>query len=366
MANRVSILIPAYNAEKWISQTMESALNQSWPLKEIVVVDDGSTDKTFQILKTFESKSVKVVRQENSGGPAARNHALLYAQGDFIQWLDHDDLLDPDKIRNQLQSKKYDGDPKTLLSGSFAEFFFSRARARFQPGPLWRDLEPIDYFLIKFEQNTWIHPSVFLVSRQLTEAAGPWSEVRSPYDDGEYFCRVVAASKRIVFVSEAKSYWRVGNAGSMNRSRSDAAIEAMYATTVMSIGHFRALEDSERTRRACVQCLQDTFDALGPNSRGVQEKARRLAQELGEQVSMRPLRPRYRTIERTLGCRIAGVMQDSIPVMREALFKGWDKLLFMVSNQYGAHRAKGRVPTDPAQLHPGGAVEETEAKVLPR
>lgn len=333
MANLVSILIPAYNAEKWIGQTMESALNQSWPLKEIVVVDDGSTDKTPRILKTFSSRIVKLVRQENRGGPAARNHALRYAQGDFIQWLDHDDLLDPDKIRNQLQSERFDNDPGTLLSGSFAQFYFSRARARFCPGPLWRDLAPVDYFLIKFGQNTWLHPSVWLVSRRLTEAAGPWSEVRSPYDDGEYFCRVVAACERIVFVPEAKSYWRVGNANSMNRNRSDEAIEAMYATTLMSIGRFRALEDSSRTRTACVQCLQDTFDALGPNSLRVQEKARRLAQELGGRVSIRPLRPRYRLIEPMLGRRIAGVMQDWVPVMRERVVKGWDKLLFTVSKR---------------------------------
>ncbi len=333
MANLVSILIPAYNAQKWIRQTMESALNQSWPLKEIIVVDDGSTDKTPQILKSLESRIVKVVRQENRGGPAARNMALLHAQGDFIQWLDHDDLLDQDKILNQLQSERYDGDPATLLSGSFAEFYFSRVRARFRSTALWRDLEPIDYFRIKFEQNTWIHPSVWLVSRRLTEAAGPWSEVKSPYDDGEYFCRVVAASRKIVFVSEAQSYWRVGNVKSMNRNRSEEAIEAMYATTLMSIAHFRAMEDSQRTRMACVQCLQDTFNALGPNCLAVQEKARRFAQELGGRVSLQPLRPRYRLIERALGSKIAGVMQEAIPAMREGVLKGWDKLLFIVSNQ---------------------------------
>ncbi len=333
MAQLVSILIPAYNAQKWIRRTMESALGQSWPHKEIVVVDDGSTDRTLRILRSFESGIVKIVSQENRGGPAARNLALRHAQGDFIQWLDHDDLLDPDKIKNQLRSERFDGDPGTLLSGSFAQFYFSRARAKFHSGPLWRDLAPIDYFLIKFGQNTWIHPSVWLVGRELTEAAGPWAEIRSPYDDGEYFCRVVAACKRIVFVPEAKSYWRIANAKSMNRSRSDEALEAMYATTLLSIGHFRALEDSPRTRGACVQCLQDLFDTLGPNAAGIQKKARRLAQELGSSVSIRPLRPRYRRIEPILGSRIAAMMQDAVPAMKEKLLKSWDKLFFLVSNR---------------------------------
>ncbi|MGC8490549.1 MAG: glycosyltransferase family 2 protein [Syntrophobacteraceae bacterium] len=333
MTQLVSILIPAYNAQKWIRQTMESALGQSWPHKEIVVVDDGSTDMTLRILKSFESGIVKIVSQENRGGPAARNVALRHAQGDFIQWLDHDDILDPDKIKSQLQSQKYDGDPGTLLSGSFAQFYFSTARARFHSGPLWRDLAPIDYFLIKFGQNTWIHPSVWLASRELTEAAGPWTELRSPYDDGEYFCRVVAACKRIVFVPEAKSYWRVGNAKSMNRSRSEEAIEAMYATTVLSITQFRSLEDSPRTRMACLQCLQDTFNSMGPNFRDVQEKVRRLARELGGSVFLEPLRPRYRLLGRALGRQIAGVMQAAIPALKESVVRGWDKLCFLISNQ---------------------------------
>lgn len=333
MAKLVSILIPAYNAQKWIRQTMESALGQSWPLKEIVVVDDGSTDMTPRILKSFESGIVKIVSQENRGGPAARNLALRHAQGEFIQWLDHDDLLDPDKIKNQLQSEKFDGDPGTLLSGSFAQFYFSTARAKFHSGPLWQDLAPIDYFLIKFGQNTWIHPSVWLASRELTETAGPWAEIRSPYDDGEYFCRVVAACKKIVFIPEAKSYWRVGNAKSMNRSRSDEALEAMYTTTLMSIGHFRALEDSPRTRSACVRCLHDTFNSMGPNFLDVQEKVRRFARELGGRVSLEPLRPRYRLIGRTLGRQIAGVMQGVIPVLKESAIKGWDRLYFLVWNR---------------------------------
>ena len=98
----VSIIIPAYNAEEWIDQTIQSAIAQTWPRKEIIVVDDGSTDRTAEIARRFASKEVLVVSTENQGLSAAVNHAFRLSQGDYIQELDADDLLAPDKIERQL------------------------------------------------------------------------------------------------------------------------------------------------------------------------------------------------------------------------------------------------------------------------
>src|ERR1700722_18018315 len=94
----VSILIPAYNSEKWISDTLRSAIAQTWTHKEIIVVDDGSKDQTAAIARQFEADGVRVVTQKNQGAAAARNTAFGLSRGDYIQWLDADDLLSPDKI----------------------------------------------------------------------------------------------------------------------------------------------------------------------------------------------------------------------------------------------------------------------------
>ena len=104
----VSILVPAYNAAPYIAETLDSALAQTWQNIEIVVVDDGSRDDTLAIAKTYESKRVKVISQENKGASTARNRALKAAQGDFIQYLDADDLLAPDKIERQLKLSEFD------------------------------------------------------------------------------------------------------------------------------------------------------------------------------------------------------------------------------------------------------------------
>src|SRR5712671_4200568 len=73
MAPLVSILIPAYNSEQWLAESIESALAQTWQKKEIIVVDDGSTDQTLHIAKRFASSTVQVVTQPNQGAAIARN-----------------------------------------------------------------------------------------------------------------------------------------------------------------------------------------------------------------------------------------------------------------------------------------------------
>jgi glycosyltransferase involved in cell wall biosynthesis len=109
----VSILIPSFNAERWIKQTLESAIGQDYSRIEVVVFDDGSTDRTLEILKTFDSRVLRVFVQSNSGGPAARNTALAHAQG--IQWLDHDDILETNKIRSQMYWQQMIRDDQVLL-----------------------------------------------------------------------------------------------------------------------------------------------------------------------------------------------------------------------------------------------------------
>src|ERR1035437_4941027 len=138
----VSILIPAYNAEEWIGEAIQSAIGQTWSRKEVIVVDDGSKDRTAEVARRFASKEFLVVSQENQGAAAARNHALHLSQGDYIQWLDADDLLGLDKIERQLAALRDGDDEHTLLSGPWAYFNFRTDRARFKATSLWQELAP--------------------------------------------------------------------------------------------------------------------------------------------------------------------------------------------------------------------------------
>src|SRR5437016_1008248 len=135
----VSILVPAYNAEKWIAATIKSALGQTWSNKEIIVVDDGSTDQTVAVARRFESNGVRVITTSNQGAAAARNRAFSLSRGDYIQWLDADDLLSPDKIEKQMQAAEKVGNHRTLLSSGWGYFLYRPFKAKFSSSSLWCD-----------------------------------------------------------------------------------------------------------------------------------------------------------------------------------------------------------------------------------
>ena len=103
---KVSVIIPVYNAEKFISETIESVIAQTYQDWEIIAVDDGSTDKTLEILKEHEkklSKKLRVITQKNSGVSIARNTGVAAANGEYIAFLDHDDLWMPRKLEKQVK-----------------------------------------------------------------------------------------------------------------------------------------------------------------------------------------------------------------------------------------------------------------------
>ena len=91
----VSVNIPVYNDEKYIGETLLSALNQTYRDLEIVVVDDGSTDRTAEIIKSFSDSRIKYYYQTNQGIGATRNKAIEHSSGKYIAFLDHDDLWMP-------------------------------------------------------------------------------------------------------------------------------------------------------------------------------------------------------------------------------------------------------------------------------
>jgi glycosyltransferase involved in cell wall biosynthesis len=100
----VSVVIPAYNAADFIEETVRSALAQTWPVAEVLVVDDGSTDATGARVDALsaEDRRVRRIRQPNSGIAATRNHGAAVARSEWLAWLDADDLWEPTKLARQL------------------------------------------------------------------------------------------------------------------------------------------------------------------------------------------------------------------------------------------------------------------------
>jgi len=250
----VSILIPAYNAEPWIADTLRSALAQTWAGKEIIIVDDGSRDQTLGVARQFASEVVSVVTQENQGASAARNKALELCQGDYIQWLDADDLIAPDKIAKQVETSERCGNDRTLFSSAWGRFYYRIDKASFASTSLWCDLSPVEWLIRKLGQNLHMPPATWLVPRELTDAAGLWDTRLSLDDDGEYFCRLILASDVIRFVPDAKVFYRASGPGSLSSiDESEKKLISQFLSMQLHVGYVRSLEDSERvlSRAGC-------------------------------------------------------------------------------------------------------------------
>ena len=98
----VTVVVPAYNSSAFLRQAVDSALGQTYPFVEVIVVDDGSTDGTTEVVAGYGSKIV-FIHQRNAGVAAARNTALRVARGELVAYLDADDVWDPDKVRRQVE-----------------------------------------------------------------------------------------------------------------------------------------------------------------------------------------------------------------------------------------------------------------------
>jgi glycosyltransferase involved in cell wall biosynthesis len=324
----VSILIPAFNAQEWIADTIKSAIAQTWPWKEIIIVDDGSTDQTLRIARQFASKQLKVITQQNQGAPAARNKAFSVCQGDYIQWLDADDLLAADKVACQMKVLESCSDRRILVSGAWGRFMYRVSRAEFIPTRLWCDLSPTEFLLRKIGENLFVAQHAWLVSRELSEAVGAWDVRLTIDEDGEYFCRVILASRGIRFVPDAKVFYRVSNPSSVSHMGvSDKKKDAMLLAIQLYVKYLLSLEDSDRARAACIALLRDWLIYFYPERPDIVEQLERLAASLGSKLEAPRLAWKYAWIKPLFGWRSAKRAQLALPQLKTSLVRFLDRTM---------------------------------------
>lgn len=327
----VSILIPAFNAEKYIARSIRSALDQTWKAKEIIVVDDGSTDRTLQIARQFESASVRVVTQVQQGAAAARNKAFSLSRGAYIQWLDADDLLGPNKVALQMQVALELNNKRVLLSCGFGSFIARHQNAKFTPSALWADLTPTEWLFNKLDKNIFLQTACWLVSRELSEAAGQWDSRLLADDDGEYFARIILASERVKFVPGAKVYYRGPALAFKSLSHigeSDRQIKALWLAMQLHMAYLRSLEDSERTRVACLTFMRTSLLYFYPERSELVAAAESMARELGAELGTPSLSWKYEWIRKLFGWRLAKTGQRLLLNFRWRTVKDLDQALF--------------------------------------
>jgi glycosyltransferase involved in cell wall biosynthesis len=250
----VSIIIPAYNAEEFISVCIQSVLNQTYRNIEIIVINDGSTDSTLEIIYSFTDPRLILVNQENKGCSASKNQGLRIAKGDFIQYLDADDYLSPDKIEKQVNKLSFNDNHiavcKTVIISDNDKI---------------NGLE-IDTDLIKnggngkdFLLSLWglngksgmVQPNAYLISRKIAAKIGEWNEKISPSpdEDGEYFARVLLATENVYFTEGVNFYRKVSNTNSLSQNFSFQRALNLLDTVELKFSHLFKVENTHRIHK---------------------------------------------------------------------------------------------------------------------
>lgn len=225
----VSIIIPSYNSKVYLRETINSALSQTYEFIEIILVDDGSTDGTQDLFPEFEANGITCYRIENGGASRARNFGLGKTKGDYVQFLDADDILHESKIEKQLQLMQlHDADIcyvpwidfKDSINDYQDEFKFSRLDHNVKRSG--KDL------MISFGMDNWfINTLSWLVKRKLVDKAGLWDNNIITNNDGEYFSRVLFFAERVVCCNENLAYYR-RTPNSLGKLNSSAKINSSF------------------------------------------------------------------------------------------------------------------------------------------
>ena len=312
MTAKVSVLIPAYNAAAYIEQTLDSVLAQTWPNLEVIVVDDGSRDDTYALAQRYAGPQVRVVSQPNAGASAARNHAFTLATGEYIQYLDADDLLHPNKVLAQLECLQQH--PGAQLSGSaWAMFYDAPDENSLRPTILWKDYtDPVQWLVDAWENGVWMQPSAWLTHRSLIAAAGPWNEQISLHDDGEFFSRVLLQTNEIVFCVAAKSFYRKGITNSLSGIRNEKATRSHLAVCQLYEKNLLAARNTPQTRLACANNYQRLIYEYYPAYAEIRHQAAARIQALGGSTARPHSTPAFQLVNKVLGWQLTKRLQDLV------------------------------------------------------
>lgn len=301
MLPKVSILIPCYNSEQFVAETLDSCLTQTYRNIEIIVVDDGSTDNSFEIARRFESSIVKVYRESNLGACAARNHAFSRSSGDYMVYLDADDIISPSFIEEHIM-RLCDTDGRCVSFGKWDKFRLSIKEATFPLRPFYKDYKnPFQLLIDLWETGGMLQTSCYMVSRQLVNGAGGWRENLLMNQDGDFFSRILMIASEAYFVPNAKVYYRVGEYSTVSKANSEKKLESLLDSYIRYKENALNHEDNLRVRKALSRNFTYFIYLYGNKYPELYRKAKEQVDCLGVGFQLREKSPRVLLVSRILG-----------------------------------------------------------------
>ncbi len=208
----VSVIIPTYNRAGYVVQAVESVLSQTLGDLDVVVVDDGSTDDTARVLGTIRDPRLRPMHQANAGRSAARNHGFAESSGQFIVFLDDDDLFLPDKLEKQVGFLH--GNPDVGLVASGFNYVDAEGQTIHVARP-WKHVPVLDWrsCVLRFGA---LHLSAVLIRRAAILNMGvPFHSGLEPFEDTDFFVRLCLTGCEMVWLKEVVCSYRQHDTNTM-------------------------------------------------------------------------------------------------------------------------------------------------------
>ena len=226
MNELVSIVIPCFNGAATLRETVESALGQSHACKEIIVIDDGSTDGSAEVIRAFDD-AVRAEFWPNRGASAARSRGTEIARGAFIQYLDADDLLAPDALERRVAALAATGGDVAYADW---QRLVQQGDGAFVPGErVVRTMEPVDGDRqVACAATFWAPPAALLYRRRIVDAIGGWHPGLPVIQDARFLFDAARAGARFMHVPGIGAYYRVQGNDSLSRRDNRAFVMDVY------------------------------------------------------------------------------------------------------------------------------------------
>lgn len=246
----VSVLIPLYNAEQYIEDTIIRLKKQTYPNIEVIIVDDHSTDKSLKIAQKYVSEQVHVYVNPKKGGNSARNYAFLQSRGEYVKFIDADDFCSDNLIESQIERILSEGTQQTVVF-SPVRMYYPDGQRLFPPRRIDRDYVPgIELLLDIWRGKGFNCPHCHLMHRSLVDKVKGWNERIIKNQDGEFFARIYAVADKALSVKSAYVvWWQTGNGVSTQMSLK--AIESVCETHYIISDLIYSYRNDEETRKIC-------------------------------------------------------------------------------------------------------------------
>lgn len=215
LANLVSIIIPTYNRAHFLGETLDSVLTQTYTNWECIVVDDGSTDATNELMKSFCEKDSRFKYHHRpisrpKGANACRNYGFELSKGNYIKWLDSDDLLSSELLLSQVNLLSTNSDNKYTVATAKWNYFNEKIE---DIKPKTKEINKnygtgFDLIFDFGVFNSFLPPHVYLMHKNIIIKSGFWNEHLLINQDGEFFTRVLLNANNIVHAEKGMVYYR--------------------------------------------------------------------------------------------------------------------------------------------------------------